>query len=201
MLAPRGARAEEMDVPAVRLSLPITFALAAILFLLVVLSAPDRAAAAQCRGSDAPPAKLGKHQASRAILCLINKERRSHGMASLDRQHEQMKAARKHTKRMIRQRCFSHQCPGESDLIGRLEETHYLPCGCTWGIGENLAYGAEKLGSPRSMIDAWMHSREHRMNILNGSFRQIGIGIVWGTPTGGRDRRSATYTTDFGFRH
>jgi uncharacterized protein YkwD len=189
-----------MDMPAARSSLPIAFALAAILFLFVVIRAPDLAAAAQCRGSDAAPAKLGKHQASNAVLCLINKERRHHGMTKLELQPEQMKAAQKHTKRMIRERCFSHQCPGEADLAGRLEETHYLPCSCTWGIGENLAYGARELGSPRGIVDAWMHSPEHKMIMLNGSYRHIGIGIVWGTPNGGRDRSSATYTTDFGFR-
>jgi uncharacterized protein YkwD len=52
-------------------------------------------------------------------------------------------------------------------------------------------------GTPAAMVDAWMHSPGHRLNLLHRSFRDVGIGIVAGTPTGGG---GATYTTDFGVR-
>jgi uncharacterized protein YkwD len=47
------------------------------------------------------------------------------------------------------------------------------------------------------MVRAWMDSPGHRTNILNRRFRDIGIGIVVGTPSG---PGGATYTTDFGTR-
>jgi uncharacterized protein YkwD len=50
------------------------------------------------------------------------------------------------------------------------------------------------------MVNAWMASTPHRANILDGKFREIGLGVVGGVP--GRRRASgATFTTDFGVRH
>ncbi len=101
---------------------------------------------------------------------------------------------------MVRRKCFSHECPGEADLTGRLTSARYLPCGCSWAIAENIAYGGGRLGSPREIVEAWMHSPDHRTNMLNPDYRDIGIGADDGTPTGGRGADGATYTTDFGYR-
>ena len=58
----------------------------------------------------------------------------------------------------------------------------YLSSQC-WRAGENLAWGAEQLGSVRSIFRAWMRSPEHRENIL-GEFTQIGIDLRTGTLEG-----------------
>ena len=42
-----------------------------------------------------------------------------------------------------------------------------------------------------------MHSPGHRRNVLDGGFREIGIGIAVGSPTGGA---GATYVNEFGSR-
>ncbi len=186
-------------IPSARM-IAVGFALALLMLPLAAAVSPADSQAAECRGGAAAPAKLKQREAAKAVLCLLNKERRAHGLRQLRRQREQAEAAGKHTEVMIRDRCFSHQCPGESDLAGRLVRANYLPCNCSWGIGENIAYGNGRLGSPRRIVDAWMHSSDHRANILNRSYQHIGIGVAWGTPSGGRDRGSATYTTDFGYR-
>ena len=178
----------------------ITLLTLAVLTLAVLASAPSHAAAAQCRGGDAGPAKLSDKRAARAVLCLLNKERRQHHLRPLRRQHAQAKAAREHNRKMIRSRCFSHQCPGEKDLVGRLTAARYLPCNCSWGVGENIAYGTGRHGSPRRIVSAWMHSPDHRANILNRSFQHIGVAVSSGTPSAGRARDAATFTTDFGYK-
>jgi hypothetical protein len=43
---------------------------------------------------------------------------------------------------------------------------------------------------------AWMNSPEHRDNILEPDYDEVGIGVVPGTP--GDTSWGATYTTDFG---
>jgi hypothetical protein len=43
---------------------------------------------------------------------------------------------------------------------------------------------------------AWMNSPEHRDNILEPEYDEVGIGVVPGTP--GDTSWGATYTTDFG---
>ena len=172
----------------------------ALVALMLLIAAPGSARAAECKGADLSPGGLKKDRAEQIVLCLINKERNDRGLGGLNREGAQGKAARKHTKLMVRQRCFSHQCSGEADLVSRIEKTSYLPCNCYWGVAENLAYGEQGQGSPRGLVQAWMNSPPHRANILNRRYEHIGIGVVWGTPTIGGDRRSATYTTDFGYR-
>lgn len=41
--------------------------------------------------------------------------------------------------------------------------------------GENLAYG---FGTSDAVVNAWMHSTEHRANILNGKYADVGFGIA-----------------------
>ena len=101
---------------------------------------------------------------------------------------------------MVRLGCFSHQCRGEQDLVGRLTHAGYLPCGCSWAVGENIAYGSGDYGSPRDIVDSWMHSSGHRANILNGAYEHIGVAVASGTPGAERSRDGATYTTDFGYK-
>jgi uncharacterized protein YkwD len=43
------------------------------------------------------------------------------------------------------------------------------------GYGENVAYGQD---TPQEVMQAWMNSRGHRANILNGRYSTIGVGAV-----------------------
>jgi uncharacterized protein YkwD len=155
-------------------------------------------ASACTRWGGATPDELSKGQARKTIVCLVNKERDRAGLSSLDRNHKLQKAAQRHNERMDGTGCFDHQCPGEAALDTRLESVDYLGGGLRrWVYGENLAWGFQRLGTPKSMVDAWMHSPGHRANILNGDFREIGVGFSSGTPSGGGDP-GGIYTTDFG---
>lgn len=178
----------------------LALALAWTLFVLVMLLGPgaDSSQAAECSGSETPAYELGGDKARAATLCLINRERAARGMKPLRSDRKQQKAASGHNKLMIRKRCFSHQCSGERDLVGRMEDSGYLPCSCSWSVGENIAWGSGSTSSPRSIVSAWMNSAPHRANILNGQFEEIGIGIHSGSPEG--SKQTATYTTDFAYK-
>jgi uncharacterized protein YkwD len=184
----------------VRTTTGLGIALAMLVLLFAAASAPSSASAAQCKGGDDAPAKLSDKRAAKAVFCLLNKERRSHGLPSLHRQKSQTRAALEHNRKMVKSGCFSHQCAGEKDLVGRLTNAKYLPCNCSWGVGENIAYGSGRDASPRSIVDTWMHSAEHRANILNGGYQHIGVAVSSGTPSDGRTRDGATFTTDFGYK-
>ena len=41
--------------------------------------------------------------------------------------------------------------------------------------GENIAYGQR---TPQAVVNAWMNSSGHRANILNTSYKEIGVGYV-----------------------
>jgi uncharacterized protein YkwD len=99
---------------------------------------------------------------------------------------------------MVASRFFSHTAPGGVSMTDRIRRSGYLRSAGSWAIGENLAWGTGSFGSPRGAVQAWMNSAGHRANLLNGRFRDAGIGVALGTPTGGRS--GATFTVNFGMR-
>ena len=146
-----------------------------------------------------PAHETARGKAVRATLCLLNKERGARGLGALRPDAQSAQAAGRHNRLMVARTCFSHLCSGEDDLVGRMASSGYLPCDCTWLVGENIGWGAGGTASPRKIVAAWMRSSPHRINILNPTFDEIGIAIDRGSPES-NSRDAATYTTDFGFK-
>jgi uncharacterized protein YkwD len=162
------------------------------------------AAAKVNTGCSAASAAVRDHETSRdaaraALLCLMNVERRKHGMGPLVENRRLRAAAIGHARWMVRSRHFSHYRPGGPDLVGRLRLVRYIPRGGSWLVGENIGYGLPRRSSPALQVRFWMASPAHRANILNPRFRAAGLGIWSGTPHK-RCLRGATYAVDFGSR-
>ena len=174
----------------------------ALAFALLFAAGPaaeraDAASACQ-RFADVPVYKLRNGPARKAVVCLLNKQRKSQGISKLDNDRKLQRAAQKHNDLMVDKKCFAHECPGESSLEQRLRSVDYLRGGLTrWAYGENIAYGEKGRSTPKSIVSAWMKSSGHRANILNPLFKEIGVGITDGTPYS-RKAKGGTYTTDFG---
>jgi uncharacterized protein YkwD len=100
---------------------------------------------------------------------------------------------------MAERNYFSHQSRDGSSFLDRLRRADYLPSSGAWTVGENLAWGSDRLATPKEILRSWMHSPAHRANILDRHFREIGIGIVVGAPVGGV-ANAATYASEFGAR-
>ena len=146
--------------------------------------------------SNANTAKMRK-----ATLCLLNAQRRAHGLHKLRENGKLRHAAAGYSRLMVSQGFFSHVSPSGSTLESRVNRTHYLNGARSWTIGENIAWGTGSLGTPRAIVKAWMNSPGHRQNILNGTYRDIGIGVATGAPiAAGAAAHGGTYTTDFGYR-
>jgi uncharacterized protein YkwD len=181
-------------------------AAAALLALALALAAPpvgglgaDLADAQACDGADRGPRKISRPEARRAIVCVINNKRQAHGVSSLKVTKPLQKAGGRHAKTMQSTKCFDHQCGGEPPLASRVQNTGYLPCDCSWGVGENIAWGRKSRGSPARIVDAWMNSPPHRSTLLSGSFRHVGIGVAWGSPWN-PGMHAATAVADFGYK-
>ncbi|CAF0736499.1 unnamed protein product [Adineta steineri] len=74
---------------------------------------------------------------------------------------------------MARTKHMAHEenIDGQKNVGERAHKARY-----SWTIiGENVAAG-QTTGS--SVMNSWMHSKGHRDNILNGKFRNIGLGIA-----------------------
>jgi uncharacterized protein YkwD len=135
----------------------------------------------------------------RAAVCLINKRRARNGLPLLRINARLTRAAKGHTRDMVRRSYFGHVSRRGRDVVDRLYGARYLGGRFSWTVGENLAWGSGKLGTPRAIVRAWMRSSGHRRNMLNGNFREIGIGVIARAPTR-TDLSAATYTTTFGVR-
>jgi uncharacterized protein YkwD len=178
----------------------IASALVVVVLLCGLAAGPQTASAAQCPGGDKTVRKTSERKAARATMCLLNKKRRAHGLSKLRNNKHQKRAANRHNRRMVRRGCFSHECPGEPGLVRRITRAGYLSCSCSYMIAENIAWGKGRKGTPRKIVEAWMHSPGHRANILNPRFEDIGVAVDRGSP-GGHRHNAATYTTDFGYKH
>ena len=154
----------------------------------------------RCENASLSAVRLGSKAASQAALCLINKRRDRHGLRALRPNRSLQQAAMRHSAKMVASGCFDHHCSGEPDVVGRLTSAGYLPCGCSWRIGENLAWGKKRRSTPAAIVKAWMKSPAHRANILSKGFEDVDIGVLAGKP-GNPHVRAATYTADFGGRH
>ena len=177
-----------------RLPVPVLAAACAVAF---AIPAPA-ALAASCPGADAMPIAASPATAKSATLCLLNNERAANGLAPLASQSQLESAATGYSQAMVQQHFFSHTSPSGGTLKDRLSA--YITGVTTWDIGENLAWGEGSYATPASVVGGWMRSQGHRANILNTTFREIGIGIVAGTPGGSPPESSATYSAEFGAR-
>ena len=162
--------------------------------------ATARAASGDCENAQVSGARLKPRIAAKAVRCLINLERRAQGLSDLGAQKTLKKAAKRHSSQMVSAGCFSHTCPGEPDLVGRVTSAGYLPCSCSWSVGENIAWGQGRYGSPAAIVAAWMASPPHRGTILTAGMKDVDVGVRPGKP-GGRHSKAATYTADFGYRN
>jgi uncharacterized protein YkwD len=170
-----------------------------VLIPLLVLVLPALGAAsaqAACPGASTSPRTLA--QARGATLCLLNAERARHGLHPLRLDHRLRSAADRYSEEMVRDGFFAHIAPDGSTLPQRLAAAGYSD----WQrIGENIAWGSGRRATPASIFSTWMHSPGHRANILDGAYREIGVGVARGTPTGTHGARAAVYTTDFAEAH
>ncbi|MDO8211237.1 CAP domain-containing protein [Conexibacter sp. CPCC 206217] len=160
-----------------------------------------RAAADDCRNARVSPAENARAAAD-ATLCLLNRERADHGLRPLRANNALARAARGHSRDMVRRSFFDHTAPGNVTFIDRIRRARYSPKG-SWSVAENIAWGSAEQSQPIHIVESWMKSPGHRANILNGSFRVIGLGIAPGVPVDAAAARSqpgGTYTTDFGSR-
>jgi len=176
------------------------FAIALVISLAALLApAAAPAAAAGCANANALPGNVSEADLSKATVCLINRERTRRGMRALRTNKRLSRAAVSHTRDMIRRHYFEHESKAGQTVVDRLLSTGYLGKVTNWLVGENLAWGIGGRSSPRQIVISWMNSPGHRRNMLNRRFREIGIGVVFDTPTSNAPT-SATYTTTFGYR-
>jgi len=166
------------------------------------LAPPDEEALADGAGScgavDAVPTAATLPETSQAIRCLLNAERSSRGLGSLSSNGRLRQASAGHSSDMVARKYFQHSSPQGKTMLDRIRASGYIRARSGFTVGENLGWGSGTLASPRALVSAWMNSPAHRANVLQGRYREIGIGLTMGAPSGGVQGAAITATTDFG---
>jgi uncharacterized protein YkwD len=169
----------------------------AALLVMASLALPLAAGAATCASASALPGDASRSQLARAVVCVSNLERRAHGLRALRVNRQLASAARRHSLDMVRRGYFAHTGPSGDTFVQRIRAAGYLRSARTWLVGENLGWGWGAGASPSGIVDAWMHSPEHRKILLRPSYGEVGVGVVRGGPHP-KAAPQATFTADFG---
>lgn len=177
--------------PRRRIALPAAVAAAAVL---AAIAPAPASAGGGCANANADPAQVSIRTSQTATLCLLNQQRRAHGLANLRENKRLDRASVGYAQDMARRNVFEH-----GDFVGRIKATNYLSGASSWYVGENIAWGTGTYATPAGIVNMWMNSPPHRHNILMARFRDIGVGIARGAPRAGVSG-GATYVTDFGDR-
>ncbi|MFJ7334334.1 CAP domain-containing protein [Streptomyces sp. NPDC101116] len=107
------------------------------------------------------------------VLALVNKERAAAGCSPLTANDRLTRAADDYSDVMASSGVMSHTGPDGSTMTTRVEAAGYQ-----WStLGENIAQGQ---ADAASVMKSWMNSPGHRANILNCSFKELGVGVHFG---------------------
>jgi len=105
------------------------------------------------------------------VIRLVNEIRQENGLQTLSANWELSRVARYKSRDMKEKGYFSHTSPTYGTPFQMIK---------AFGLsfrtaGENIAKG---YATPQSVVNGWMNSSGHRANILNASYKQIGVGYV-----------------------
>jgi uncharacterized protein YkwD len=114
----------------------------------------------------------------RAVRCLVNWVRNRAGLATVARNAELDRSAAMRARDIKRCQDFSHTPCGQP-FITVFTAVHYFVG--TAAVGENLAWGQGRLGTPRAAMANWLASPPHREILFTAKWRDLGIGRVRGT--------------------
>ncbi|GAA0328919.1 SafA/ExsA family spore coat assembly protein [Bacillus carboniphilus] len=107
------------------------------------------------------------------VIRLTNQERAKNGLPALQANWELSRIARYKSKDMRDRGYFAHNSPtygSPFDMIRNFGVNYRT-------AGENIAAGQR---SASEVVKQWMESPGHRQNILNASFKEIGVGYAEG---------------------
>ncbi|HUR84050.1 MAG TPA: CAP domain-containing protein [Solirubrobacteraceae bacterium] len=125
-----------------------------------------------CPGSDALTL-LASEQVG-AMLCLVDYVRATRGVPALARSPMLAESAGAKADDIVRCDEFSHTACGRS-VEAPFEQSGYITSDVSWDVGENLAFGRDLLGSPRSIMRAWLESDGHRENLFAERWADQGV--------------------------
>lgn len=164
----------------------------------LVLAVP---AAALAAGTTSNASRAATAALDVGILEQLNQIRAQHGLQPLTLDPKLSEAAMQHSEDMVTRGYFAHSSSDGQPFWKRIMTFYPTADYGYWAVGENLYWTAGFPTADQGM-QAWMASPEHRKNILDPTWTQIGIATVVSADAPGhfKDMGVTVITTDFGVR-
>ena len=136
------------------------------------------------------------------MLSRLNEIRTQHGLQPLKISAQLTAAAAQHSREMGTAGYFQHESHDGTSFWKRIGRWYGSSGYGYWSVGENLLWSSPQVDAPGA-LDLWMHSPEHRANILAPRWREIGVSAVHlpSAPGTYKGLEVTIITTDFGVRH
>jgi uncharacterized protein YkwD len=136
------------------------------------------------------------------VLVDINAYRSQHHLVPLRLSSTLTTAAREHSQQMASQGYFAHESADGSAFWKRVQRFYTSSAFRYWSVGENLLWSSPDV-DPQGALKLWVNSPEHRANLLNGRWREIGVSAIHVAAAPGtyKGLDVTIVTTDFGVRH
>jgi hypothetical protein len=180
------ARADDNDagrriVRASRRGVSIGMAAAVVTLPAVRTGEADARRVPVCANRDVP-FEVAPARARHALACEIARLRAKRGLGRLHQNALLDRASKRHAADMVDRLYFSHESPGGAGPGDRARRVGYARSGCSWRIGEVLAWGVAGRSTARATVQAWMGSPEHRRILVSSRYDELGSWMVAGTP-------------------
>nr|WP_267244837.1 sigma-70 family RNA polymerase sigma factor [Streptomyces sp. PR69] len=131
---------------------------------------PPRTAAPRPPAASRPAPPAAPQGFVAEVTDLVNAERAKEGCGPVSGNAQLHEAALNHSEDMAARDYFDHSSPEGTGPGERITAAGYR-----WSTyGENIARGQQ---SAAKVMESWMNSPGHRANILNCSFKEIGVGV------------------------
>jgi uncharacterized protein YkwD len=162
------------------------------------------AAASAALGAPAQPRQPASSLSSleQGVLTDINAFRTAHHLVPLRLSSALTTAARQHSQQMASNGYFAHESSDGSAFWKRIQRYYTSSPFRYWSVGENLLWSSPDV-DPQGALKLWIDSPEHRANLLNTHWREIGVSAIHVAAAPGtyNGLDVTIVTTDFGVRH
>jgi len=135
------------------------------------------------------------------VLSDINALRASHHLPTLRLSPALTDAARAHSEEMETDGYFAHSSNDGMAFWKRIQRFYSSTKWHYWSVGENLLWSSPSV-DPQGAMTLWLNSPEHKKNMLDPHWREIGISAVHEPDAPGvyNGLEVTIVTTDFGVR-
>ncbi|MDE3189230.1 MAG: CAP domain-containing protein [Acidobacteriota bacterium] len=161
------------------------------------------AAATAASSAVAAPSRHGVALSSleQGVLTDINAFRAAHHLSPLRLSASLTAAARSHSLQMEADGYFAHDSFDGTAFWKRIQAFYPSSHSRYWSVGENLLWSSPSV-DPQKALAMWEASPEHLRNMLDPSWREIGVSAVHAPQAPGVYQGLAVtiVTTDFGVR-